>query len=206
MSIIAFFRAWETAAPYQRGEDVAPASLKDWADNYTFQEAKVDNKYHARWKEILEYLSFSFRVKLLSIPEKPQMVFWRFMHGPVAEPVKDLRPTVDYSHSAGDFDTKLPMPPQDLFGAVGECPMQGRTGIIDPNQRCPHLPGDAVELIVISYAVHKPPGLCSRATSCYAVVRPPTAFPEDPYEDIDWDTFWLHTLKLLWQYFTGSTN
>ena len=40
--------------------------------------------------------------------------------------------------------------------------------------------------------------LCSRATSCYAVLRHEVAFLEDPYEDIDPHTFWLHTLKLSW--------
>ncbi len=209
-TIMAFLQAWEAAEPYQRGEDVAPTSITDWVENYTFQEAKVNNKYHARWKEILEYLSFSFGGRFLKLP-KPQMTYWRFKHGPVAEPVEDSIPTVDYSQSTEDFDAKLPMLPQDYYfhapasRAVDEGLMTSRTGVVDPNQRCPHLPGDAVELIIIPYVIHKPPGLCSRATSCYAVVCPSAAFPEDPYEDpyedIDWNTFWLHTLKLSWQYF-----
>ena len=33
--------------------------LENWADDYTFQEVKVDSKYHVRWEEILEYLSLS---------------------------------------------------------------------------------------------------------------------------------------------------
>jgi hypothetical protein len=206
-TIMTFFRIWEAAEPYQRGEDVAPAGAVNWADSYTFQETPVDKKYHGRWKEILEYLLFSFGSRFLNIPEDPRMVYWRFTHGPVAEPVEDPRAMVDYSQDVEDFDAKLPMLPQDYYfhvpvpGAVSEDPMQGRTAILDPNQRCPRLVGDAVELAVIPYAIHKPPGLCSRATSCYAVVRLQTAFPEDPHEDIDWDAFWLHTLKLSWQHF-----
>ena len=206
-TIIAFFHAWAAAAPYQRGEDIAPAGVEDWADSYTFQEAKVEKKYHARWKEILEYLSFSLGSRFLNIPEEHQMIYWRFKHGPVAEPVEDLRPSVEHSEGAEDFDAKLPMLSQDYYfhvptpNAVDEDPMKSRTGVLDPNQRCPCLPGGAVELVVIPYAIHKSPGLCSRATSCYAVLRSPTAFPDDPDEDIDWNTFWLHTLKLSWQYF-----
>ena len=205
-TIMSFFRTWEAAEPCQRGEDVAPAGLEIWADDYTFQEVKVDSKYHVRWEEILEYLSLSFGSRFLTTPKKPRMVYWRFKHGPVKEPVEDPRAAVDYSKDAEDFDAKLPMLPQDYFfhvpapGTMNKDPLEARTGILDPDQRCPHVPGDAVELVVIPFPVHKSPGLCSRATSCYAVLRPEVAFPEDPYEDIDPHTFWLHTLKLSWQH------
>jgi hypothetical protein len=173
--IMTFFHAWEVAEPYQRGEDVALSGVENWADNYTFQEVKMDRKYHVRWKEILEYLSFSFGSQFTAVPKKPQMVYWRFKHGPVVEPVGNLRATVDYSQDAEDFDAKLPMPPQDYYfhvpvpGAMNEDPMKGRTGVLDPDQRCPRIPGDAVELVVIPYAIRRAPGLFSPATSCYAV-------------------------------------
>ena len=115
---------------------------------------------------------------------------------------KDPRTTVDYTQNVEDFDAKLPMLPQDYYfhfpvpGAVTEDPMKGCTGLLDPDQRCPRLSEDAVELVVIPYAIHKPPRFCSRATSCYAVVRLAVAFPED----IDCDAFWLDTLKLSWQH------
>jgi hypothetical protein len=70
-TIVAFFRAWEAAGPHQRGEDVAPAGLENWTENYTFQEAKVEKPYHGRWKDILEYLSFSFGPQFLDIPKVP---------------------------------------------------------------------------------------------------------------------------------------
>jgi hypothetical protein len=41
------------------------------------------------------------------------MLYWRFKHGSVTEPVEDSRTTVDYSQDAEDFDTLLPMLPQD---------------------------------------------------------------------------------------------
>ena len=68
-TIMSFFRTWETAEPCQRGEDVAPAGLENWADDYTFQEVKVDSKYHVRWEEILEYLSLSFGSRFLTTQE-----------------------------------------------------------------------------------------------------------------------------------------
>jgi hypothetical protein len=41
------------------------------------------------------------------------MLYWQFKHGPVTEPVEDSRTMVDYSQDAEDFDTLLPMLPQD---------------------------------------------------------------------------------------------
>ena len=209
-TVIAFFRAWEAVAPYQRGENVAPAGLVDWTDLYTLQEAKIEKEYHARWRNILEYLSFSFRPQFLTIPEEPQMVYWRFKHGPVAEPVEDSGVAVDHNHDAEDFDARPPMVDDDYYfhvpvpSAKIKDPMEGRTDVLDPEHRCPQLPGDVIELVTIPYAIHKSPGLCSRAASCYVVIR------EDPYEDIDWDTFWLHTHHIIrdsdpkWCYIRGG--
>lgn len=205
-TIMAFFRTWEAAAPCQRGEDVAPTDLEEWVNDYTFQEVEVEEAYHARWRKILGALSSSFE-SFIDIPKKPQMVYWKFKHGPIAEPVEDLRPPEGYGEDTEDFDEKPPMISTDYYFHVPasstavEGLLTSRTGVIDPDQRCPHLPGDEVELIVIPYAIRRLPGLCSRATSCYAVVFFPTAFPGNPNEDIVRGIFRFHTLKLSWQYF-----
>jgi hypothetical protein len=72
--IMTLFRAREAGEPYQRGEDVAPTGPENRTENYTFQEANVDKPYHGRWKDILQYLSFSFGPRFIDIPEVPQML------------------------------------------------------------------------------------------------------------------------------------
>lgn len=206
--IIAFFRTWEKAEPYIRGEDVAPPSGVpcDW-EKYTFQAVKVPLQHNARWKSILEYARCLLGDGHSPIPKRPKyLVAWRFRPIPLVQSREEANVDVAMS-KIRDFDADITMDDKDyIFDPAFIHHVDLDISPVPTQQRIPlDLPGDPVDLCIIPYPLSSAPGLCSRGTRCYLALPWADALPQvwalgAVASTVELDSLRIYTLKYSWQH------